>query len=164
MTNQPNQQPPSNNENPEHIPAGYYVPPVPPYQAPVPPHAFADPTAETRPTVPPYGQGQFAAPAAYGQQQNPATMAYRSGSGYVTGPKGLSLTSMILGLASLLVGFGFFMVPQIVGVILGHLGLRKESPHGRGFAITGLITSYLAVLIFGALYALFIVGIFASGF
>ena len=148
MTNQPNQQPPFNNADPEQIPAGYYAPPVPPYQAP---EALS-------------AQGQFAAPAAYVPQHNPATMAYPSGPGHVTGPKGLSLTSMILGLASLLVGFGFFMVPQIVGVILGHLGLRKESPQGRGFAITGLITSYLAVLIFGALYALFIVGIFASGF
>lgn len=162
MSHQPNQQPPSNNENPEHIPAGYYAPPVPPYQAPVPPQAFADPTADPRTTVPPYGQGQFAAPQAYGQQQYPATMPYPSGPGYVSGPKSLSLTSMILGLASLLVGFGFFMVPQILGVILGHMGLRKESPQGRGFAITGLITSYLAVLIFGSLYALFIVGIFAS--
>ncbi|WP_449374143.1 DUF4190 domain-containing protein [Arthrobacter psychrolactophilus] len=74
----------------------------------------------------------------------------------VTGPRGLSLSSMIIGLVSLVAGAGFIIAPQIVGIVLGHLGLRKENPQGRAFAITGLITNYLALVIWVALYAFLI--------
>lgn len=92
-------------------------------------------------------------------------MYYQGGPGYIgttTGPRGLSLTSMILGLASLVAGAGFFIVPQIVGIVLGHLGLRREDPQGRGFAITGLITNYLALVIWGLLYIFMIFVIAAA--
>ena len=66
-------------------------------------------------------------------------------------PKGLSLASMICGIA-VFVGFGFFILPQIAAVVLGHMGLRRE-PAGRGFAIAGLVMGYVGV----ALTLLFLV-------
>ncbi len=68
------------------------------------------------------------------------------------GSQQLSLASMILGLGSLLF-LGWLMFPQIIGIVVGHLGLVKESPQGRSFAVTGLVTSYLALAIWGALWA-----------
>lgn len=68
-------------------------------------------------------------------------------------PRGLSIASMALGLAGL--AFGWFMlgVPSVVGVILGHIGLKRE-PAGRAFAITGLVTGYVGIGI-GIIIALF---------
>lgn len=114
------------------------------------------------PQASPYAQ-QFPNPQG---PQYAAPTYYQGGPGYMeanSGPRGLSLTSMIIGLASLVVGFGFLLIPQIVGVILGHLGLGRENPQGRAFAVTGLITNYLALLIFGGLYALMFIGIMSSG-
>ena len=68
------------------------------------------------------------------------------------GPQGLSLASMIIGLGSLLF-LGWLMLPQLAGIILGHMGLSRESPQGHSFAVTGLITNYLALVIWGALWA-----------
>ncbi|WP_158861797.1 hypothetical protein [Leifsonia sp. AG29] len=66
-------------------------------------------------------------------------------------PKGLSITSMVLGLVSIAAGFTF--VVPVVGLVLGVLGLRKE-PAGRGMALTGailcsVILSVWALLILG---------------
>lgn len=80
---------------------------------------------------------------------------YQGGPGYPAktgGPQGFSLASLILGLSSLLF-LGWLMVPQIGGIILGHMALRREAPEGRSFAVTGLVTSYLALVIWGALWA-----------
>lgn len=189
MSNQPEQTQPIPEEPYKQPPAGYFPPPVPPYQAPVPPDPYASANAQFQQPAPPYGQQpaqpygqppaqpygqeQYAPPSPYGQQrqqfqgqqpQYPAPTYYQGGTGYPaysSGPRGLSLASMIVGLASLVVGFGFLMVPQIVGVILGHLGMSRESPQGRGFAITGLITNYLALLIYGGLYAFVIFSLVA---
>lgn len=176
VSHQPDHQPPSNDGGQEQIPAGYYAPPVPPYQAPAAPGAYPEAPAEAQQPPVPYGQqqptpyGQY--PQVYGQQQfnNPQVQQYPAGMPYPNGqvyappaPRGLSLTSMILGLASLIVGFGFFIAPQAVGIVLGHMGLGKEQPQGKAFAITGLITNYLALLLYGGLYILFFIGIFAGG-
>lgn len=173
MSNQPDQPQPYPQEPSAQAPAGYF----PPYQAPVPPDPYAGQNAQFQQPAtpytqlpqpaPPYAQEQYAAPAPYGQQpQYPAPTYYQGGTGYPaysSGPRGLSLASMIVGLASLVVGFGFLIVPQIVGVILGHLGMSRENPQGRGFAITGLITNYLALLIYGGLYAFLFLGLMAMG-
>ena len=87
-----------------------------------------------------------------------------SGPQYVVGyqpapPRGLSITSMVLGLASLF--FGFTFVVPIVGFILGLVGIRKE-PAGRGMAITGLILNGLFVLGW-ALLVIFVIGVGALG-
>jgi len=58
-------------------------------------------------------------------------------------PTGLSVTSMILGIVGV-VSFGTFIFPQILAVVFGHIGLKKE-PAGRGMAIAGLITGYIMV-------------------
>lgn len=99
----------------------------------------------------PYGApipGQFGAP------QFAAPTYYQGGPGYIdatSGPRGMSLASMIIGLSSLFIA-GWLIVPQIIGIVLGHIGLSKESPQGKPFSITGLITNYLALLVYGGLY------------
>jgi Domain of unknown function (DUF4190) len=71
-------------------------------------------------------------------------------------PKGASITSMVLGLVSILLGFTF-LVP-VIGFIFGMVGLRKE-PAGRGMAAAGLILNGLFllgwVLLFVFLFGLF---------
>ncbi len=50
--------------------------------------------------------------------------------------------------------FGFFILPQIAAVILGHLALKRE-PAGKGMAIAGLVMGYIGValtLIFGIIF------------
>jgi hypothetical protein len=88
-----------------------------------------------------YGQPgqQYAAPGqpgynAYGQ---PAYYGVRAE------PKALSIASLCCGIAAL-VGFGFFLLPQIAAVILGHMALTRE-PAGRGMAIAGLVLGYVGV-------------------
>ncbi|MDY6054674.1 DUF4190 domain-containing protein [Micrococcus sp.] len=84
----------------------------------------------------PYGQDPYAPyPAAgYGA----AAPAEESGTG-------LSIASMVLGILSVIGGFSLVVLP-IVGVVLGHMGLKRE-PRGRGFAIAGLVTNYVALLL-----------------
>lgn len=175
MSNQPEQPHPEQPAQPGYTPPGYTEPTPPPaYVAP----AYIPPSyAQANQAAPNYGQppapnyGQPPAPGVpYAQQQNPYAqpqypppMYYP---GYVeatNGPRGMSLASMIIGLTSLFV-VGWLMVPQIVGVILGHIGLRKESPQGRPFSITGLITNYLSIAIYGAIYAFIIFGLAMLGF
>ncbi len=75
---------------------------------------------------------------------------------YQQGPKGASITSLVLGLVSILLGFTF-LVP-IVGFIFGVVGIRKE-PAGRGMAIAGLVLN--GIFLFGWLLLLiFVFGIF----
>lgn len=147
-----------------YMPPSYNSPPVPPYMQPAPPAQSAAP-------VPPY-YAQPAAPAAQQPYSQPpqfnAPTYYQGGPGYPgpVGPKGMSLTSMIVGLASIVL-VGFLIVPQIVGIILGHMGLKRESPQGRGFAIAGLVLNYLALLIYGIIvgiwFAIVLVAASSSG-
>lgn len=137
-----------------YMPPGYNSPPVPPYVQPAPPVQSGQP-------VPPY-YAQPVAPAAQQPYSQPSQFNsptyYQGGPGYPppVGPKGMSLTSMIVGLASLFL-VGFLIVPQIVGIILGHLGLKRESPQGRGFAIAGLVTNYLALVIWGIVVGIWVI-------
>ncbi|MBU2386283.1 MAG: hypothetical protein KJ659_12465 [Actinobacteria bacterium] len=61
-----------------------------------------------------------------------------------------------MGLLLSFVGFG--LLPALAGVILGHLGLKRE-PHARGMAIAGLVTGYIGLGI-SILWGIFWVGIF----
>ncbi|MEW1821065.1 DUF4190 domain-containing protein [Arthrobacter sp. NPDC080031] len=97
-------------------PAGPYGQPASPYGQP--PQGYGQPAS-------PYGQ-----PAYYGMPVE---------------PKGLSIASMCCGI-SVFVGFGFFVLPQIAAVILGHMALRKE-PAGKGMAIAGLVMGYLGIVL-----------------
>jgi len=51
-------------------------------------------------------------------------------------PRGLSVTSLVLGLASIFFGFTF-LVP-LGALIFGIVGLKKE-PAGKGMAVTGIV-------------------------
>ncbi|GAB3570880.1 hypothetical protein GCM10027405_36020 [Arthrobacter alkaliphilus] len=98
----------------------------------------------------PYGQPPQVPPA-YGQPASPyGQPAYY---GVAPEPKGLSIASMCCGIAAF-VGFGFFVLPQIAAVILGHMGLKKE-PAGKGMAIAGLVMGYLGIAL-AALFWVFI--------
>lgn len=77
----------------------------------------------------------------YGQPVYQQTVVYTS---YQPQPKGFSVTSLVLGIASVLFGFTF-LVP-IGAVIFGIVGIRRE-PTAKGMSITGLILG--AVMLVG---------------
>ena len=88
----------------------------------------------------PYGQ-PYATPGQPGAGYNAyGQPAYY---GVPAEPKALSIASLCCGIAAL-VGFGFFLLPQIAAVILGHMALTRE-PAGRGMAIAGLVLGYVGV-------------------
>lgn len=78
------------------------------------------------------------------------------GFGYQAPRRGLSLASMIVGLASIL--FGFTMLAPAVAVVLGILGLRRE-PAARGMAITGVVLGGILFLGWALLWVFSIVAI-----
>jgi hypothetical protein len=69
-------------------------------------------------------------------------------------PKGLSIASMVCGIASVLLGW--FLLPQVAAIVTGHLALRRE-PSGKGMSITGLVLGYLCLLGYGAFWVFVIV-------
>jgi Domain of unknown function (DUF4190) len=158
MTNQPapgddaTHQPPS--DIPPHGP-GMPPPPVPPeFQQPASGHPGfnQDQPAAGEPDGNPYGD-PYSQPGPYGQPPSPYNQAQPGPYGNAYGqpsyygmppaPKGLSIASLCCGIA-VFVGFGFFILPQIAAVVLGHLGLSRE-PAGRGLAIAGLVLGYIGI-------------------
>jgi hypothetical protein len=117
------------------------VPPVPPAPVTPPePAPVAPPVGEVRPD--PYAAPAYpTAPPAYAPAGNANPYA-------PTGPvepKGLSITSMILGIVGLLsVGFGLLI--SIAAVVTGHLGQRRQ-PTAKPFWLTGLITGYIGIAV-----------------
>ncbi len=99
----------------------------------------------------PYGQSPYAQPPAqaYGQ---PYGQPYYPGLG-PSEPKGMSITALVLGIVGVISG-GWFILPQILAVVFGHIGLKKE-PSVKGMAITGLVLGYLMVAVSLA-YGLFV--------
>lgn len=117
------------------------------FSSPYPPIYGQSGTTPYAPGQPAYGQ-----PARQYDQQSPyaqpgSANAYGQPAYYSVpaAPKGLSIASMCCGIAAL-VGFGFFLLPQLAAVILGHLALRRE-PAGRGMAIAGLVMGYVAIAV-----------------
>lgn len=113
-----------------------------------------------------YGYGQDASyqaqPADYNYQQNsyqqPQQDAYGYGqpAGYpyaapvTKKAPGMALAAMILGIAAVLTGFLVFgILLGIAAIILGALSLKKTKDVGAGkaFALTGIITGAVSVLI-----------------
>ena len=127
------------------------VPPIPP--VPNEPAASASPYAP--PAGSPAAQSPQAAPAYSSaqptytpNQQNP----YQPG---VAGPpRGLSITSMVLGIVGVLFG-GFGLLISIAAVITGHMGQRRQ-PYAKPFWLTGIITGYFGILIGLVVTGLFI--------
>ena len=71
----------------------------------------------------------------------------------------LSLWSMITGIAALTVGWVIPLPFGIAAVILGHIGLvevKKTGQQGRTYAITGLVTGYVSIVIGLVITALFV--------
>ena len=118
---------------------GAYRQPAEQYGAPYaqPGSPYGPPSTYAQPN--PYGQ-----PAYYGM---PAAE-----------PKGLSITSMVCGISSVLLGL--FLIPQLAAIITGHLALGRE-PSGKGMSITGLVLGYLCLLAYGAFWLLLILGLSA---
>ncbi|NUJ89748.1 DUF4190 domain-containing protein [Plantibacter sp. MCCC 1A11337] len=110
--------------------------------------------------VQPYAQ-QAPYPPQYGMQ--PYAPVYPPPYPYpASPPKGLSISSMVIGLVSLF--FGFTFVLPVVGFVLGLMGLRRE-PAGRAMAITGVVLNGLFLLVWAALVLLwvFVIGGLLAG-
>jgi hypothetical protein len=108
----------------------------------VPPQADPTPGNQNPYAQPAYGQQPVYAqqPQSYGQQPYgqptyPAA-AYAPSAWQPAQPKGFSITSLVLGLVSLLMGFTLLM--PIAAIVLGIIGAKKE-PAGRGMSITGIV-------------------------
>jgi len=128
------------------------VPPQPypqqqlqPQQYGVQPHAQQAPYPQQQPYPPQYGIQPYAQPYA---PVYPAPYPYPA-----SPPKGLSISSMVIGLVSLF--FGFTFVLPVVGFVLGLMGLRRE-PAGRAMAITGVVLNGLFLLGWAALVLLWV--------
>jgi hypothetical protein len=131
------------------------VPPVPPA-----PGAPSEPAAATPPPASPYSPppAYSAAPPTY----TPAdSTPYAVGGGSLE-PKGLSIASMVTGIASVVFAFFFFgFLPGVAAVVLGHIAQRRQ-PAGRPFWLTGLITGYVGILI-GLVQGAFLVFLIVAG-
>lgn len=128
------------------------VPPQPypqqqlqPQQYGVQPYAQQAPYPQQQPYPPQYGMQPYAQPYA---PVYPAPYPYPA-----SPPKGLSISSMVIGLVSLF--FGFTFVLPVVGFVLGLMGLRRE-PAGRAMAITGVVLNGLFLLGWAALVLLWV--------
>ncbi len=86
---------------------------------------------------------QPAAPA-YSAPAAPAAPAYGAAA---VQPKGLAITALILGIASIVFCWVWWLsIPAgVVGLVLGIIGLRKGQP--RGMALTGVILSAIGIVI-----------------
>jgi hypothetical protein len=105
----------------------------------------------------PYGapgqQPYLAQGQQYGQPGSPYNAYGQPGYyGVPAEPKVLSIASLCSGIA-VFIGFGFFILPQIAAVILGHMALKRE-PSGRGMAIAGLVLGYLGIALTAAVIAI----------
>jgi Domain of unknown function (DUF4190) len=150
-------------------PAGYEPPQFVPPQGsdiPAPPlYDWSKGGAEFGPDQ--YGGGGYSQPAGqYGapySQPTPYGQANPYGQAAYYGipgpePRGLSVTSMICGISSVLLGW--FLLPQLAAIITGHVALGRE-PSGKGMSITGLVLGYVCLLGYGALWVLLVVGMMA---
>ena len=109
----------------------------------------------------PYGQQEYGAPVQYGQPGTPFN-AYGQPAyyGVPPEPKGLSIASLCCGIAAF-IGLGFFLLPQLAAVILGHMALNRE-PSGKGMAIAGLVLGYVGIALALLVFVLIAVGLAIS--
>lgn len=146
-------------------PAAYEPPQfVPPQGSGIPAPPLYDPNQ--------YGASQYGEPSGYrqpagGYGQPPSPYAQPNPYGQpayfgmpVQEPKGLSIASMVCGIASLILGW--IMIPQVAAIVTGHLALRRE-PSAKGMSITGLVLGYLCLLGYGAMWLIFIIALMSYG-
>jgi Domain of unknown function (DUF4190) len=95
-------------------------------------------------TNPPGQSGGYGVPAQpglsapYGRQVGTPFPTQRQG----PPASGMAIAAMVLGIIGIVTG-GILVIPQILAVVLGHLGLKD--PRGKGFALAGLIMGYLVM-------------------
>lgn len=145
---------------------------APDYSQPAEPYGTPSPYAQQPYAQPPYGtpgQPPYGTPAQYGQQPyggqpqygQPGTPFNAYGQpayyGLPPEPKGLSIASLCCGIATF-VGLGFFLLPQLAAVILGHMALKRE-PAGKGMAIAGLVMGYVGIALTVLIFVLIAVGL-----
>lgn len=106
----------------------------------------------------PYAQQPYGQQPQYGQPGTPFN-AYGQPAyyGVPAEPKGLSIASLCCGIAAF-VGLGFFLLPQLAAVILGHMALKRE-PSGKGMAIAGLVMGYVGIALAILVIVLIVVGL-----
>ncbi|OUE24020.1 hypothetical protein BFL36_06530 [Clavibacter michiganensis] len=97
------------------------------------------PPAPSQPAYP-------AAPAA--GSDSPYAAPYQPGQGGAPVSKGLSITSMVLGIVSVVTSLVWFLsVPLgIAALVTGILG-RKRTPEAKGFWLTGIITGVVGIVL-----------------
>jgi len=87
-------------------------------------------------------------PNPYAQAAPAAPQPYMNGP-YVAPPsQGLSITSMVLGIAGVLISFcyGFGFLFSVAAVITGHLATKREpQASAKGFRLAGIITGYVGL-------------------
>jgi hypothetical protein len=129
----------------------YAQPAQQPQVAPAPPAPFggARLASGAQPGHPVYGQPVYGQPA-YGQQAPGQPVAPPPAYGYpayaAPQPQGLSIASLVLGIAGVLGSFiyGIGLFPSIAALITGILG-RKRQPHAKGMWLTGIITGSIGI-------------------
>ncbi|MET1063915.1 MAG: DUF4190 domain-containing protein [Arthrobacter sp.] len=106
----------------------------------------------------PYAQQPYGQQPQYGQPGTPFN-AYGQPAyyGVPPEPKGLSIASLCCGIAAF-VGLGFFLLPQLAAVILGHMALKRE-PSGKGMAIAGLVMGYVGIVLAILVIVLIVAGL-----
>ena len=131
---------------------------APDYSQPADPYGTPAPYGQQPYAQQPYGQQPYGAPPHYGQPGTPFN-AYGQPAyyGVPPEPKGLSIASLCCGIAAF-VGLGFFLLPQLAAVILGHMALKRE-PSGKGMAIAGLVMGYVAIALTILVIVLIVVGL-----
>jgi hypothetical protein len=137
-----------------NTPTDASIPPVEPVPVVVP-AAVVPPAPPVPPVVDPYAAVPPPPPASYGAPSY--APAYQPGYyGAPQPPKGLSIASLVLGIAGAFFSFayGLGLFPSIAAVITGHLA-RKRQPYARGLSLAGLICGYVGL----GISLLWIVGI-----
>ena len=80
-------------------------------------------------------------PGSYGTDPYGATPYGAGAPGPGAPANGMAIAAMVLGIVGVVTG-GMLFLPQILAIILGHVGLNKDR-QSRGFAIAGLVMGYL---------------------
>lgn len=152
---------------PVPVPPTAAVPPVPPVEpAPKAPRKTTPKaTAATVAAAPAVPAPAAVVPPPPPAQTPPPPPAYAA-PGYAPAPagpaQGLSITSMILGIAGVFLSlFGWGLLPAIAGVVTGHIA-QKRQPYAKPFWLTGLITGYVGIGI-SLIWGLFLVLIVIAG-
>lgn len=116
--------------------------------------AFTPEPAQSTPFTPEPAQSTPFTPPPFGTQ--PAYMQEY--------PTGLATASMVIGIISIVIFFGFYSFPPllllpIIGIILGCVYKSKRYPVGRGSSTAGIVCSVISLVLFIAVLILAVANI-----